>query len=85
MRKKQIAKNYIEERVNFKELKYKINNDPWLKKQPVGLLACNGLVFNYFYKIELEAIKEANYKYPRSDKTWLTMGDIKRELLEKYL
>lgn len=86
MRKKQIAKNYIEERVNFKELKDKINNDPWLKKQSIGLLACNGLVINYFnYNLTVEAIKEAGYKHPRSDRTWLTMNDIRVELLEKYL
>lgn len=86
MKKKQIAKNYIEERVNFKELKDKINNDPWLKKQSVGLLACNGLVINYFdYNLTVEAIAIAGYKHPRNDRTWDTMHDIRVELLEKYL
>ena len=82
MNKKQIAKKYIKDHVDFIGLKRDIANS-WMKSHSAELLAGNGLVFNYFYDIELKAIKVANYKYHRSDRTWETMIEIRVELLKE--
>lgn len=84
MNKKQIAKKFINDKINYHTLKHDINNS-WIKGQSAEMLACNGLVHNYFYKWQLEAIKKAGYKFPQSDKTWGTMHDIVIELLRENI
>lgn len=82
MNKKQIAKQYIKNHVDFIGLKRDIRNS-WIKGQSAEMLAGNGLIFNYFYDIELKAIKVVNYKYPKSDRTWETITSIRIELLKE--
>lgn len=82
MNKKQIAKQYIKNHVDFIGLKRDIKNS-WIKTHSAELLSGNGLIFNYFYDIELKAIEVANYKYPKSDRTWETITSIRIELLKE--
>ena len=84
MNKKQIAKKYINDNVDYFSLKHDINNS-WIKGQNARMLACNGLVHNYFYIWQLKAIEKAGYKFPQSDKTWETMHQIVIELLQENI
>lgn len=84
MNKKQIAKKFINDNIDYFNLKRDINNS-WIKGQSAEMLACNGLVHNYFYRWQLKAIKKAGYKYPQSNKTWSTMHEIVIELLQENI
>ncbi|AIX12540.1 hypothetical protein WRP3_037 [Lactococcus phage WRP3] len=84
MNKKQIAKKIINDNIDYFTLKRDINNS-WLKGQNAEMLACNGLIHNYFYQWQLKAIEKAGYKFPQSNKTWGTMHDIVIELLRENI
>ncbi|ARM67610.1 hypothetical protein LW81_040 [Lactococcus phage LW81] len=84
MNKKQIAKKYINDNINYHNLKNDINNS-WIKGESAEMLSGNGLIHNYFYIWQLKAIEKAGYKYPRSDKTWETMHKIVIELLQENI
>lgn len=84
MNKKQIAKKIINDNIDYLSLKRDINNS-WIKGESAEMLSGNGLVHNYFYRWQLEAIKKAGYKFPRSDRTWETMHEIVIELLQENI
>lgn len=77
MNKKQIAKQYIRNNVDFIRLREDINSSN------VETQAYRPLIMDYFYKTELKAIEKANYKNPNSDRTWETMANIRVELLKE--
>lgn len=83
--KKKIAKEYLRTRVDFEALKKEYKNS-WLINKPHTWLYGNGIVSMYFtHKLITEAIEKAGYKYPESDRTWATILDIQRELLNEYI
>lgn len=84
MNKKQIAKKYLREHVDFAGLAYEWKHS-WLASKPKEWLFTNGLTFQYFYEHQKKAIEVAGYKYPDSDRTLLTMDDIKRELIQEII
>ncbi|MDT2783124.1 hypothetical protein P7G87_00285 [Enterococcus asini] len=84
MSKKQIAKKYLREHVDFAGLTHEWKHS-WLSSKPKSWLFTNGLSFQYFYAHQKKAIEVAGYKHPHSDRTWLTMNAIQRELIEEII
>ena len=83
--KKKIVKDYLSTRVDFDGLK-KEYSASWLSSKPKSWLYGNGIISKYFtFNLLKEAIEKADYKYPESDRTWLTILDIQEELLNEYV
>lgn len=85
MSKKTILKNYLKNKVDFNELQKEYNNS-WLKNKPIEWLFSNGLLSKFFtYDLIIEGIKKAGYKHPDSDRTFITVENIKKELILEYI
>lgn len=83
--KKEFVKSYLYNRVNFKSLKSEYENS-WLVNKPKSWFYGNGIVSKHFnHSLVSEAIEKAGYKYPNSDRTWLTIIEIQKELIDKYV
>ena len=83
--KKKFVKDYLSTRVDFDGLKKEYANS-WLASKPKSWFYGNGIISKYFtFHLLKEAIEKANYKYPESDRTWLTILDIQKELLNEYV
>lgn len=80
MNKKAQVKNYLRENVDFTGFKAEVKNS-WLANRPISELRYNGVTSKYFYEKSKEAVKLAGYKYPESDRTWLTVNDVIAELI----
>lgn len=85
MTKKNELKKYLSERVNFNGL-YDEWQDSWLVDKPKEWLYSNGLVQKYFnYDLIMKGLEEVGYKYPSSDRTWKTIIDIRKELIDERI
>lgn len=84
MTKKEIMKRYLAERVDFDGLRNDVKNS-WLKDRPKSEIPYNGITGKYFGKFDEEAIKAAGYKFPDSDRTYLTLFDVTKELIHENL
>lgn len=84
MTKKEIMKRYLAERVDFEGLRNDVKNS-WLKDRPKSEIPYNGITGKYFYKLGEEAIKVAGYKFPDSDRTYLTLFEVTKELIFENL
>ena len=83
--KKEFTKEYLASRVDFLALNKEYKNS-WLVSKPNSWLYGNGIVSKYFnYKLLKEAIGKAGYKYPESERTWNTILDIQKELINEYV
>ena len=83
--KKKFVKDYLSTRVDFASLKKEYSSS-WLASKPTSWLYGNGIISKYFtFNLLKEAIEKAGYKYPESDRTWLTILEIQEELLNEYV
>jgi len=83
--KKQLLKTFLEKKVDFNQLQADFDGC-WLRHKSRTFLYGSGVVSSHFnYTLITEAIKYAGYIYPKSDKTWSTVQEVQRELLDKYI
>lgn len=80
MNKKAQVKNYLRDNVDFAGFKADVKNS-WLANRPISELRYNGVTSKYFYEKSKEAVNLAGYKYPESDRTWLTVDGVIAELI----
>ena len=83
MSKKQAIRRYLLDNVDLYALKRDYQAS-WLIKKPFDWLYINGIVSAHFnHTIMSKAIEYAGYKFPRSDRTWLTAIDVRNEIIEE--
>ena len=83
MSKKQMIRRYLLDNVDLFALK-RDYHDSWLIKKPFNWLYNSGIVSTHFnYTLMKKAIEYAGYKYPDSDRTWLTAIEARNEIIEE--
>ena len=83
--KKQLLKIFLEKEVNFNQLQADYNNS-WFRNMSRDWLYDNGIVSGHFNATLIKkAIEYAGYIYPSSDRTWRTVLEVQRELVDEYI
>lgn len=81
MTKKDKAKKFLKNKIDFQSLKTEWRNS-WLKEKPKEWLLSNGLASKYCnYDLMVAAIDHAGYKNKESDRTWQVIENVRNELI----
>lgn len=85
MTKQSIMKNFLESNIDFNKLQEEKDNS-WMYNHSPKEFFYNGLVSNYAtFNLIKEAISNAGYKFPNSNRTWETADKVVRELIIKNI